>query len=160
MRISPPDWSSAATNCEHLHANISTLNNSKLIIATERIHCVDCVHKTRSRTYTNTHTYTQTYTRAPTDERSQIHPHCNVYSNKHVADLLLRSSKPRLMTIEIHCAVHATPPYLQQMALTSPTFGSCSDGLVRLRSLIYCSCFRTVTGASHCVMLGGPMTAV
>ena len=38
------------------------------------------------------------------------------------------------MATGIHCADHATPLYPQKLALTSPTGGGCSVGIVRSRT--------------------------
>ena len=46
----------------------------------------------------------------------------------------LRSRKQRLTTVGIRCANHVTPLYPEKLALTSPTGGGRSVGIVRLRS--------------------------
>jgi hypothetical protein len=46
----------------------------------------------------------------------------------------LRSSKPRLTVVGICCADHVTPLYPQKLALTSPTSGGLSVGIVRWRT--------------------------
>ena len=45
-----------------------------------------------------------------------------------------RSRKQRLMAVGIRCADHVTPLYPQKLALTSPTGGGRSVGIVRLRT--------------------------
>jgi hypothetical protein len=44
------------------------------------------------------------------------------------------SRKYRLTAVGILCADHATPLYLQKLAVTSPTSGGRSVGIVRLRT--------------------------
>ena len=44
-----------------------------------------------------------------------------------------RSRKQRLMAAGTHCADHVTPLYPQKLALTSPTGGGHSVGIVRVR---------------------------
>jgi hypothetical protein len=46
----------------------------------------------------------------------------------------LRSRKPRLTAVGIRSADHATPSVLKKLALTSPTSGGPSVGIVRLRT--------------------------
>ena len=46
----------------------------------------------------------------------------------------LRSRKQRLTAVGIRCADHVTPLYLQKLALTSPTGGGRSVGIVRSRT--------------------------
>jgi hypothetical protein len=46
----------------------------------------------------------------------------------------LRSRKPRLTAMGIRFADHATPSTRKRLALTSPTSGGRSVGIVRLRS--------------------------
>jgi hypothetical protein len=48
----------------------------------------------------------------------------------------LRSRKPRLTAVGIHCADHETPIYPERLALTSPTSGGRSVGIVRLRTTV------------------------
>jgi hypothetical protein len=45
-----------------------------------------------------------------------------------------RFRKPRLMAVGIRCADQATPLYPQKLALTSPTSGRHSVGVVHLRT--------------------------
>jgi len=45
-----------------------------------------------------------------------------------------RSRKQRLTAVGTHCADHATPLYPQKLALTSPTGGGRSLGIVRVRT--------------------------
>ena len=45
-----------------------------------------------------------------------------------------RSRKQRLTAVGIHCADHVTPLYPQKLALTSPTGGGRSVGIVRSRT--------------------------
>jgi hypothetical protein len=45
----------------------------------------------------------------------------------------IRSRNPRLTAVGISCADHASPSYPQRLALTSPTSGGLSVGIVRLR---------------------------
>ena len=45
-----------------------------------------------------------------------------------------RSRKQRLTTVGIRCADHVTPLYPQKLALTSPTGGGRSVGIVRVRT--------------------------
>ena len=40
----------------------------------------------------------------------------------------------RLTAVGTRCADHVTPLYPQKLALTSPTSGSCSVGIVRVRT--------------------------
>jgi hypothetical protein len=47
---------------------------------------------------------------------------------------ILRSGKPRLMAAGTHCADQATPLYFQKLPQNSPTSGSRSIGIVRLRT--------------------------
>ena len=42
--------------------------------------------------------------------------------------------KQRLTAVGTRCADHVTPLYLQKLALTSPTGGGCSVGIVRSRT--------------------------
>ena len=44
-----------------------------------------------------------------------------------------RSRKQRLTAVGTRCADHVTPPYPQKLALTSPTGGARSVGIVRVR---------------------------
>ena len=64
---------------------------------------------------------------------------------KHVGDMSLiyiyiyiyiyiRSRKQRLMAVGIRCADHVTPLYLQKLALTWPTGGGRSVGIVHSRT--------------------------
>jgi hypothetical protein len=46
----------------------------------------------------------------------------------------VRSRKPRLTALGIRCADHATPSIRKMLALTSPTSGGRSVGIVRLRT--------------------------
>jgi len=45
-----------------------------------------------------------------------------------------RSRKQRLTAVGTRCADHVTPPYPQKLALTSPTGGGRSVGIVRVRT--------------------------
>ena len=45
-----------------------------------------------------------------------------------------RSRKQRLMAVGTRCPDHVTPLYPQKLALTLPTGGGCSVGIVRVRS--------------------------
>jgi len=45
-----------------------------------------------------------------------------------------RSIKQRLTAVGTRCADHVTPLYPQKLALTSPTGGGCSVGIVRVRT--------------------------
>jgi len=45
-----------------------------------------------------------------------------------------RSRKQRLTAVGTRCADHVTPIYPQKLALTSPTGGGCSVGIVRVRT--------------------------
>jgi len=45
-----------------------------------------------------------------------------------------RSRKQRLTAVGTRCADHVTPLYPQQLALTSPTGGGRSVGIVRVRT--------------------------
>ena len=45
-----------------------------------------------------------------------------------------RSRKQRLTTVGTRCADHVTPLYPQKLALTSPTGGGRSVGIVRVRT--------------------------
>jgi len=45
-----------------------------------------------------------------------------------------RSRKQRLTAVGTHCADHVTPLYPQKLALTSPTGGGRSVGIVRVRT--------------------------
>ena len=45
-----------------------------------------------------------------------------------------RSRKQRLTAVWTRCADHVTPPYPQKLALTSPTGGGRSVGIVRVRT--------------------------
>jgi len=45
-----------------------------------------------------------------------------------------RSRKQRLTAVGTRCADHVTPLYLQKLALTSPTGGGRSVGIVRVRT--------------------------
>jgi len=45
-----------------------------------------------------------------------------------------RSRKQRLTAVGIRCADHVTPLHLQKLALTSPTGGGRSVGIVRVRT--------------------------
>ena len=45
-----------------------------------------------------------------------------------------RSRKQRLMAVGTRCADHVTPLYPQKLALTSPTGGDRSVGIVRVRT--------------------------
>ena len=45
-----------------------------------------------------------------------------------------RSRKQRLTAVGTHCADHVTPLYPQKSALTSPTGGGRSVGIVRVRT--------------------------
>ena len=45
-----------------------------------------------------------------------------------------RSGKQRLMAVGARCADHGTPLYPQKLALTSPTGGGRSVGIVRVRT--------------------------
>jgi hypothetical protein len=58
----------------------------------------------------------------------------------------LRSRNPRLIAMGICCTDHATPSICKKLALTSPTSGGHSVGIVRLRTkshgVYFFSCFR------------------
>ena len=47
-----------------------------------------------------------------------------------------RSRKQRLTAVGIRCADHVTPLYPQNLALTSPTGGGRSVGIVRVRTKV------------------------
>ena len=48
--------------------------------------------------------------------------------------IFFRSRKQRLTAVGIRCAGHVTPLYPQKLAVTSPTGGGHSVGIVRLRT--------------------------
>ena len=55
-------------------------------------------------------------------------------SNMTGTDFCVRSRKQRLTAVGIRCADHVTPLYPQTLALTSPTGGGRSVGIVRSRT--------------------------
>jgi hypothetical protein len=73
----------------------------------------------------------------------------------------LRSRKPSLTAVGIRCADHATPSTRKRLALTSPTSGGRSVGIVRLRttatefSLVYNYCYSTEVQAARRLVLTG-----
>jgi hypothetical protein len=63
-----------------------------------------------------------------------------------------RSRKQRLMAVETRCADHVTPLYPQKLAITPPTGGGRSVGIIRSRTkatefvcLFVVHCFQTET---------------
>jgi len=66
-----------------------------------------------------------------------------------------RSRKQRLTTVGTRCADHVTPLYPQKLALTSPTGGDRSVGIVRVRikamefSLVFFYCVTELTSLGH-----------
>jgi hypothetical protein len=63
-----------------------------------------------------------------------------------------RSRKLRLTAVGIRCADHSITLYPQRLALTLPTSGGCSVGIVRLQtkamefSFVFCFFFKCLIG--------------
>ena len=62
-----------------------------------------------------------------------------------------RSRKQRLTAVGTRCADHVTPLYLQKLALTSPTGGGRSVGIVRVRTKATEFVFFVLVGMCLCI---------